>query len=209
MYVRLVVATVNEESTADNLLSYVEGTAMPSFDGQEGLLTFAAMKVSESNMLTWTTWKNKDARDAADEIMKQAVSGAKEFLAAPPEILEGDLVASQMFTGEHPVPFYARFVVGVGVKEGKTYEDVAEWLQSSVYTTYQSLDGIIGAAAVKVDEGRGFSYNFWTDETSYEKGKEVVSSVTADAVENLIESAPIEYVGECSIWKTYPDFGEL
>ncbi len=45
MYVRLVIATVSEESTVDDLLSYVEGTAMPSFDGQEGLLTFAAMKV--------------------------------------------------------------------------------------------------------------------------------------------------------------------
>lgn len=209
MHVRLVIATVSEESTVDDLLSYVEGTAMPSFDGQEGLMTFAAMKVSDSNMLTWTTWKNKDARDAADEIMQQAVSGAKEFLAAPPEVLEGELVASQMFMEEHPIPFYARFVVGAGVKEGKTYEDVAEWLQSSVYTTYQSLDGIIEAAGVKVDATKGFSYNFWTDETAYEKGKEVVSSVTAEAVENLIESAPTEHVGECSIWKTYPDFGKL
>ena len=33
--------------------------------------------------------------------------------------------------------------------------------------------------------------------------------VTAEAVENLIESAPTEHVGECSIWKTYPDFGKL
>ncbi len=209
MYVRLVIATVNEGSSVDDLLSYVVETAMPSFDGKEGLLTFAAMKVSDSNMLTWTTWANKDVRDAADETMKQAVGGAKEFLAGPPEILEGDLIASQMFLDQHPIPFYARFVVGAEVKEGKTYEDVGEWLQNSVYKTYERLDGIVGAAGVKVDESKGFSYNFWTDETAYEKGKEVVSSVTAEAVENLIESVPTEYVGECSIWKTYPDFGKL
>ena len=103
-------------------------------------------------------------------------------------------------------PFFARFVLGGGTQEGKTYDDVAEFMTNTVYPAYENVDGIFATAACKVDDTSGFSFNFWTSHDAAHAASDVIADVVKDAVANLIKETPQELTGECNGWKNYVDF---
>mgnify|MGYP003312901386 FL=1 len=103
-------------------------------------------------------------------------------------------------------PFFARFVMGGGTQEGKTYDDIADFMTNTVYTAYENVEGIYATGACKIDENSGFSFNFWTSHDAAHAASEVISSVVSDAVSSLIKEAPQELTGECNVWKNYVDF---
>ena len=103
-------------------------------------------------------------------------------------------------------PFFARFVLGGGTQEGKTYDDIAEFMTNTVYPAYENVEGIFATAACKVDDNSGFSFNFWTSHDAAHAASDVISNVVQDAVASLIKEAPKELTGECNVWKNYVDF---
>ena len=102
--------------------------------------------------------------------------------------------------------FFARFVIGGGTQESKTYDDVAEFMTNTVYPAYENVDGIFATAACKVDDNSGFSFNFWTSHDAAHAASDVIADVVQDAVTNLIKEAPQELTGDCNVWKNYVDF---
>jgi hypothetical protein len=102
--------------------------------------------------------------------------------------------------------FFARFVIGGGIQEGKSYDDVAEFMTNTVYTAYENVEGIFASAACKTNDEEGFSFNFWTSHEAAHAASDVISSVVSDAVSNLIKEAPEELTGQCDVWKNYIDF---
>ena len=102
--------------------------------------------------------------------------------------------------------FFARFVLGGGTQEGKTYDDVAEFMTNTVYPAYENVEGIYGTGACKIAEDKGFSFNFWTDHDAAHAASDVIASVVSDAVANLISEPPQEITGQCDIWRNYVDF---
>ena len=132
-----------------------------------------------------------------------------DMLDSKPESMEGPMVAGQTYVlvpkdGEEP--FVARFVIGSGTQDGKTYDDVADFMTNTVYPAYESVEGIFAAGACKTGENTGFSFNFWTSHDAAHAASEVISSVVSDAVSSLIKEAPQELTGECNVWKNYVDF---
>ena len=159
--------------------------------------------------MAWSTWANEEAKDASIEKFNQALAGAAEMLAGQPEVLEGSMVAGQQYMAvskDGEDGFFARFVLGGGTQEGKTYDDVAEFMTNTVYPAYENVEGIFASAACKVDEDQGFSFNFWTSHDAAHGASDIISSIVSDAVANLIKEAPQELTGECNIWKNYVDF---
>ena len=208
MFVRLTLADV-KEGEMDNALEYVKNTVMPSYDGISGLLGIAACATNDGRFMAWSTWANGEAKEASIDKFNQALAGASEMLDGQPEVMEGPMVAGQQYImvpkdGEDP--FFARFVLGGGTQDGKTYDDVAEFMTNTVYPAYENVDGIFGTAACKVDENSGFSFNFWTSHDAAHAASDVIADVVQDAVTNLIKEAPQELTGECNVWKNYVDF---
>ena len=147
-------------------------------------------------------WRNVDK-------FNQALAGAAEMLDGQPEVMEGPMVAGQQYIAvskEGEEGFFARFVLGGGTQEGKTYDDVAEFMTNTVYPAYENVEGIYGTGACKVSEDKGFSFNFWTDHDAAHAASDVIASVVSDAVANLISEPPQEITGQCNIWKNYVDF---
>ncbi len=210
MYVRFSLATAKEGMSQD-ALNYFKDVAIPVYDGVSGLLGLAACIASNGQLMAWTTWANKEAKEAAMDEFNKNVSGMMDYLTEPPTHMEGPMVAGQQYT---MVPkdggdgFFARFVIGAGAKEGKTYDDVAEFMTNTVYPAYEKVDGIYASAACKVDDSNGFSFNFWKDHDAAHAASDVIASVVADAVENLIAEEPQELTGQCDVWKNYVDFPE-
>ena len=208
MYVRLGLANPKEGMTED-ALNYFRDVAIPVYDQVSGLLGAAACINNAGQLMAWTTWANNEAKEAAMSEFQQNLSGLGEFLSEPPTILEGPMVAGQQYImvpkdGEDP--FFARFVLGGGTQEGKTYDDVAEFMTNTVYPAYENVDGIFATAACKVDDTSGFSFNFWTSHDAAHAASDVIANVVQDAVTNLIKEAPKELTGECNVWKNYVDF---
>ena len=102
--------------------------------------------------------------------------------------------------------FFARFVMGGGMQDGKTYDDAASFMKSTVYPAYENVEGIYASAACKVDDDTGFSFNFWTNHDAAHAASDVIGGVVKDAVTSLIKEAPKELTGECNVWKNYVDF---
>ncbi len=189
MFVRLTLADV-KEGEMDNALEYVKNTVMPSYDGIAGLLGIAACATSIDKF-------------------NEALAGAAEMLDGQPEVMEGPMVAGQQYIAvskEGEEGFFARFVLGGGTQEGKTYDDVAEFMTNTVYPAYENVEGIYGTGACKVAEDKGFSFNFWTDHDAAHAASDVIASVVSDAVANLISEPPQEITGQCDIWRNYVDF---
>ena len=165
MFVRLTLADV-KEGEMDNALEYVKNTVMPSYDGIAGLLGIAACATNDGKFMAWSTWANEEAKNASIDKFNQALAGAAEMLDGQPEVMEGPMVAGQQYIAvskEGEEGFFARFVLGGGTQEGKTYDDVAEFMTNTVYPAYENVEGIYGTGACKVAEDKGFSFNFWTD----------------------------------------------
>ena len=140
---------------------------------------------------------------------QENLSGLADFITEPPTILEGPMVAAQqyiMVPKEGGDSFFARFVMGGGMQDGKTYDDAANFMKSTVYPAYENVEGIYASAACKVDDDTGFSFNFWTNHDAAHAASDVIADVVKDAVANLIKEAPQELTGECNVWKNYADF---
>ena len=121
MYVRLGLANPKEGMTED-ALNYFRDVAIPVYDQVSGLLGAAACINNAGQLMAWTTWVNNEAKEAAMSEFQQNLSGLADFITEPPTILEGPMVAGQQYImvpkdGEDP--FFARFVLGGGTKEGK------------------------------------------------------------------------------------------
>ncbi len=208
MYVRLGLATP-KEGMAEEALNYFRDVSIPVYDQVSGLLGAAACINNERQLMAWTTWANNEAKEAAMSEFQKNLSGLAEFITEPPTILEGPMVAGQQYImvpkdGEEG--FFARFVLGGGTQEGKTYDDVTEFMKNVVYLAYENVDGIFASAACKMNGDQGFSFNFWTSHDAAHAASDVISSVVADAVEGLIKEAPKELTGQCNVWKNYVDF---
>ena len=122
MYVRLGLANPKEGMT-EEALNYFRDVAIPVYDQVSGLLGAAACINNEGQLMAWTTWANNDAKEAAMSEFQQNLAGLADYLAEPPTIFEGPMVAGQQYImvpkdGENP--FFARFVLGGGTQEGKT-----------------------------------------------------------------------------------------
>ena len=208
MFVRLTLADVNE-GEMDNALEYVKNTVIPSYDGISGLLGIAACATNDGRFMAWSTWANEEAKEASIDKFNQALAGAADMLAGQPEVMEGPMVAGQQYIAvskDGDEGFFARFVMGGGTQEGKTYDDIADFMTNTVYTAYENVEGIYATGACKIDENSGFSFNFWTSHDAAHAASEVISSVVSDAVASLIKEAPKELTGECNVWKNYVDF---
>ena len=208
MFVRLTLADVNE-GEMNNALEYVKNTVIPSYDGISGLLGIAACATNDGRFMAWSTWSNEDAKDASIDKFNQALAGATEMLAGQPEVIEGSMVAGQQYIAvskDGEEGFFARFVLGGGTQEGKTYDDVTEFMTNTVYPAYENVDGIFATAACKVDDTSGFSFNFWTSHDAAHAASDVIADVVQDAVSSLIKEAPKELTGDCTVWKNYVDF---
>ena len=208
MYVRLGLANPKEGMTED-ALNYFRDVAIPVYDQVSGLLGAAACINNAGQLMAWTTWVNNEAKEAAMSEFQQNLSGLADFITEPPTILEGPMVAGQqyiMVSKDGEDPFFARFVLGGGTQEGKTYDDVAEFMTNTVYPAYENVEGIYGTGACKVAEDKGFSFNFWTDHDAAHAASDVIASVVSDAVANLISEPPQEITGQCDIWRNYVDF---
>ena len=208
MFVRLTLADV-KEGEMNNVLNYVKNSVIPSYEGLSGLLGIAACSTEDGKFMAWSTWANEGAKEASIESFNQALAGAMDMLDSKPESMEGPMVAGQTYVlvpkdGEEP--FFARFVIGSGTQEGKTYDDVADFMTNTVYPAYESTEGIFAAGACKTGENTGFSFNFWTDTTAVENARPVISEVVSSAVSELISEEPKEYSGVCNIVKNYVDF---
>ena len=208
MYVRLGLANP-KDGMAEEALNYFRDVAIPVYDQVSGLLGAAACINNAGQLMAWTTWANNEAKEAAMAEFQQNLAGLAELLNEPPTILEGPMVAGQQYImvpkdGEEP--FFARFVIGSGTQEGKTYDDVADFMTNTVYPAYESTEGIFAAGACKTAENTGFSFNFWTDTTAVENARPVISEVVSSAVSELISEEPKEYSGVCNIVKNYVDF---
>ena len=135
MFVRLTLADV-KEGEMDNALEYVKNTVMPSYDGISGLLGIAACATNDGRFMAWSTWANEEAKEASIDKFNQALAGAAEMLDGQPEVMEGSMVAGQQYIAvskDGEDGFFARFVLGGGTQEGKTYDDVAEFMTNTVY----------------------------------------------------------------------------
>ena len=208
MFVRLTLADV-KEGEIDNALEYVKNTVMPSYDGIPGLLGLAACATNDGRFMALSTWANEEAKAASLDQFNQALAGAADMLDGQPEVMEGPMVAGQQYIAvskDGEDGFFARFVLGGGTQEGKTYDDVAEFMTNTVYPAYENVEGIFASAACKVGEDSGFSFNFWTDHDAAHEASDVIASIVSDAVANLIKEAPQEVTGQCNIWKNYVDF---
>lgn len=208
MYVRLGLATP-KEGKSEEALNYFRDVSIPVYDKVRGLLGAAACINNEGQLMAWTTWANNDAKEAAISEFQENLSGLAEFITEPPAILEGPMVAGQQYVmvpKDGDDKFFARFVLGGGIKEEKTYDDVADFMTNTVYPAYENVEGIFGSAACKVGEMDGFSFNFWTDQEAADAASDVIADVINDAVLNLIKEVPLELTGECSVWKNYVDF---
>ena len=208
MFVRLTLADV-KEGEMDNALEYVKNTVMPSYDGISGLLGIAACATNDGKFMAWSTWANEEAKNASIDKFNQALAGAADMLDGQPEVMEGPMVAGQQYIAvskEGEEGFFARFVLGGGNQDCKTYDDVAEFMTNTVYPAYENVEGIYGTGACKVAEDKGFSFNFWTDHDAAHAASDVIASVVSDAVANLISEPPQEITGQCNIWKNYVDF---
>ena len=208
MYVRLGLANPKEGMTED-ALNYFRDIAIPVYDQVSGLLGAAACINNAGQLMAWTTWVNNEAKEAAMSEFQQNLAGLADFITEPPTILEGPMVAGQqyiMVPKEGGDSFFARFVMGGGMQDGKTYDDAASFLKSTVYPAYENVEGIYASAACKVDDDTGFSFNFWTNHDAAHEASDVIASVVSDAVANLISEAPQEITGQCDIWKNYVDF---
>ena len=208
MFVRLTLADV-KEGEMDNALEYVKNTVMPSYDGISGLLGIAACATNDGRFMAWSTWANGEAKEASIDKFNQALAGASEMLDGQPEVMEGPMVAGQQYImvpkdGEEP--FFARFVLGGGTQDGKTYDDVAEFMSNTVYPAYENVEGIYATAACKTADDKGFSFNFWTNHDAAHAASDVIAGVVSEAVTNLIKEAPQELTGQCEVWKNYVDF---
>ena len=208
MYVRLGLANPKEGMTQD-ALNYFRDVAIPVYDQVSGLLSAAACINSEGQLMARTMWANNEAKDAAVAEVQENLSGSTDFITEPPTILEGQKVAAQqyiMVPKEGGDSFFARFVMGAGMQDGKTYDDAANFMKSTVYPAYENVEGIYASAACKVDDDTGFSFNFWTNHDAAHAASDVIADVVKDAVSNLIKEAPKELTGECNVWKNYVDF---
>ena len=199
MYFRLTQVDV-QEGKMDETIAYASGV-MDSFVDTPGLYQICIAEMSNGQMTSWTTWANNEAKEAAMAEFQQNLAGLAELLNEPPTILEGPMVAGQQYImvpkdGEEP--FFARFVMGGGTQEGKTYDDIADFMTNTVYTAYENVEGIYATGACKIDENSGFSFNFWTSHDAAHAASEVISSVVSDAVASLIKEAPKELTGECN-----------
>ena len=142
MFVRLTLADV-KEGEMDNALEYVKNTVMPSYDGISGLLQIAACATNDGRFMAWSTWANEDSKNASIDKFNEALAGATEMLDGQPEVMEGPMVAGQQYIAvskEGEEGFFARFVLGGGTQEGKTYDDVAEFMTNTVYPAYENVE---------------------------------------------------------------------
>ena len=208
MYVRLGLATP-KEGMAEEALNYFRDVSIPVYDQVSGLLGAAGCINNEGQLMAWTTWANNEAKEAAMSEFQENLSGLAKFITEPPTILEGPMVAGQQYVmvpkdGEDE--FFARFVLGGGTQEGKTYDDVTDFMRNTVYPAYENVEGIFASAACKMSEDQGFSFNFWTSHDAAHAASDVISSVVEEAVAGLIKEAPKELTGQCSVWKNYVDF---
>ena len=115
--------------------------------------------------MAWTTWANNEAKEAAMSEFQQNLAGLGDFYLNPQQYLKGQWLQDNntlWFQKMVKISFFARFVLGGGTQEGKTYDDVAEFMTNTVYPAYENVDGIFATAACKVDDNSGFSFNFWT-----------------------------------------------
>ena len=208
MYVRLGLANPKEGMTQD-ALNYFRDVAIPVYDQVSGLLSAAACINNEGQLMAWTMWANNKAKEAAMAEFQENLSGLADFITEPPTILEGPMVAAQqyiMVPKEGGDSFFARFVMGGGMQDGKTYDDAANFMKSTVYPAYENVEGIYASAACKVDDDTGFSFNFWTNHDAAHAASDVIGDVVKDAVTSLIKEAPKELTGECNVWMNYVDF---
>ena len=208
MYVRLGLATP-KDGMAEEALNFFRDIAIPVYDQVRGLLGAAACINNQGQFMAWTTWANNDAKESAMAEFQQNLAGLADFITEPPTILEGPMVAGQQYievSKDGGEGFFARFVLGGGTQEGKTYDDVAEFMTNTVYPAYENVEGIYAAAACKTADDKGFSFNFWTDHDAAHAASDVIAGVVSDAVANLIKEAPQELTGQCEVWKNYVDF---
>ena len=208
MYVRLGLANPKEGMTED-ALNYFRDVAIPVYDQVSGILSAGACINNEGQLMAWTMWANNEAKEAAMDEFQQNLSGLADLITEPPTILEGPMIAAQqyiMVPKDGGDSFFARFVMGGGMQDGKTYDDAGAFMTSTVYPAYENVDGIYASAACKVDNDTGFSFNFWTDHDAAHSASGVITEVVKDAVANLIKEAPQELTGECNVWKNYVDF---
>ena len=208
MYVRLGLANPKEGMTQD-ALNYFRDVAIPVYDQVSGLLSAGACLNNEGQLMAWTMWADNEAKEAAMPEFQENLSGLADFITEPPTILEGPMVAAQqyiMVPKEGVDSFFARFVMGGGMQDGKTYDDAANFMKSTVYQAYENVEGIYASAACKVDDDTGFSFNFWTNHDAAHAASDVIGDVVKDAVTSLIKEAPKELTGECNVWKNYVDF---
>ena len=66
-------------------------------------------------------------------------------------------------------PFFARFVLGGGTQEGKTYDDIADFMTNTVYPAYENVEGIFAAG----DIVRGASLVVWAIRDGREAAKAI------------------------------------
>ena len=163
MYVRLGLANPKEGMTED-ALNYFRDVAIPVYDQVSGILSAGACINNEGQLMAWTMWANNEAKEAAMDEFQQNLSGLADLITEPPTILEGPMIAAQqyiMVPKDGGDSFFARFVMGGGMQDGKTYDDAGAFMTSTVYPAYENVNGIYASAARKVDNDTGFSFNFW------------------------------------------------
>ena len=74
------------------------------------------------------------------------------MLDGQPEVMEGPMVAGQQYIAvskEGKEGFFARFVLGGGTQEGKTYDDVGEFMTNTVYRLMKMSKEFMGRVLVK------------------------------------------------------------
>ena len=207
MYFRLTQVDIQDGKMEDTL-AYAS-SVMDSLKDTPGLFQICIAEMDNGQMTSWTLWANEDSKNASIDKFNEALAGAAEMLDGQPEVMEGPMVAGQQYIAvskEGGDGFFARFVLGGGTQECKTYDDVAEFMTNTVYPAYENVEGIYGTGACKVAEDKGFSFNFWTDHDAAHAASDVIASVVSDAVANLISEPPQEITGQCNIWKNYVDF---
>ena len=152
MYVRLGLANPKEGMTQD-ALNYFRDVAIPVYDQVSGLLSAAACINNEGQLMAWTMWANNEAKEAAMGEFQENLAGLADLITEPPTILEGPMVAAQqyiMVPKEGGDSFFARFVMGGGMQDGKTYDDAASFMKSTVYPAYENVEGIYALSLIHI-----------------------------------------------------------
>ena len=206
MIFRLTLIDV-QDGKMEEAMAYGE-SKIEEFVGTPGLFQIAICENSVGQIMSWSTWADEDAMNAASEQIQQALSGLKDFVTGPPTIKYGTMKVGQQYVNimkgdREGQSFVVRMSYGSEYIDEK-YDEGMDWLQNTVYTGYEGTDGLLGAFAA--DTGTELiGVSNWDSQDAMDASQETYQEFMKDA-ENYIKTPPTVVTGECNLWRNMVSF---